>query len=114
MNERIVHRLLVDGQQRRHLEKLRQRLSVAHEWMREALPKIGLQYPEHAQEGIFLWVDAGVDTNALALAAKNDGWLVAPGSLFSPRLGASTMMRINVTRTNEAFIDWLGTYLQTH
>ena len=68
----------------------------------------------HFRPELFKYNDAGVDTKALALAAKNDGWLVAPGSLFSPRLGASTMMRINVTRTNEAFIDWLGAYLQTH
>ncbi len=114
MNERIVHRLLIDGQQRRHLEKLRQRLATAHEQMRVQLPKIGLQYPEHAQEGIFLWIDTGVDTNALALAAKNDGWLVAPGSLFSPKLGASTMMRLNVTRTTDAFFAWLGHYLEQH
>ena len=114
LNERIVHRLLIDGQQRRHLEKLRQRLATAHEQMRVQLPKIGLQYPEHAQEGIFLWIDTGVDTNALALAAKNDGWLVAPGSLFSPKLGASTMMRLNVTRTTDAFFAWLGHYLEQH
>ena len=114
LNERIVHRLLLDGQQRRHLEKLRQRLVSAHERMREQLPKIGLQYPEHAQEGIFLWVDTGVDTNELAMAAKNDRWLVAPGSLFSPRLGASTMMRLNVTRTTPEFINWLGGYLDKY
>jgi len=34
--------------------------------------------------------------------------------LFSPKLGASTMMRLNVTRTSEAFLNWLGAYLQAH
>ncbi len=112
LNERIVHRLLVDGQQRRHLDRLRQRLADAHGMMREALPAIGAAYPERAQEGLFLWVDMGVDTNTLALAAKNDGWLVAPGSLFSPRLGASSMIRLNVARTSVEFVGWLGRYLE--
>ena len=114
MNERIVHRLLVDGQHRRHLDKLRTRLANAHAYMKTALPEIGLEYPEHAQEGVFLWVNTGVDTNALALEAKNDGWLVAPGSLFSPKQGASNMMRFNVTRTTPEFMRWLGVYLQKH
>jgi DNA-binding transcriptional MocR family regulator len=82
--------------------------------MKTALPEIGLTYPEHAQEGVFLWIDTGVDTNALALEAKNDGWLVAPGSLFSPKQGASNMMRFNVTRTTPEFMRWLGDYLEKH
>lgn len=114
MNERIVHRLLVDGQHRRHLDKLRTRIANAHNYMKKALPEVGLVYPEHAQEGVFLWIDAGVDINALALEAKNDGWLVAPGSLFSPKQGASSMMRFNVTRTTPEFMQWLKHYLQTH
>ena len=73
-----------------------------------------LPYPEHAQEGVFLWIDTGVDTNALALEAKNDGWLAAPGSLFSPKQGASSMMRFNVSRTTPEFMKWLGGYLEKH
>lgn len=112
MSERIVHRLLVDGGHRRHLDRLRTRLANAHTYMREALPAVGLTYPEHAQEGTFLWIDTGVDTNALALEAKNHGWLVAPGALFSPKQGASTMMRFNVSRTTPEFMAWLGGYLE--
>lgn len=112
MNEAIVHRLLADGQHRRHLERLRQRIANAHSRMREELPKIGLAYPPQTQDGLFVWVDTGVDTNALALAAMNDGWLVAPGGLFSPNQGVSTYMRLNVSRTTDVFLEWLGQYLE--
>ena len=111
LNERIVHRLLADGQHRRHLERLRQRITNAHVRLREVLPKIGLQYPPLTQDGLFIWVDTGVDTNALALAAMNDGWLVAPGGLFSPSQGTSTFMRLNVSRTSDAFLMWLKAYV---
>ena len=111
MNEAIVHRLLADGQHRRHLERLRQRIANGHARMREELPKIGLVYPPLTQDGLFVWVDTGVDTNALAIAAMNDGWLVAPGGLFSPNQGVSTFMRLNVSRTTDVFLAWLGRYL---
>ena len=111
LNERIVHRLLADGQHRRHLERLRQRIANAHARLRENLPKIGLVYPPLTQDGLFIWVDVGVDTNALAIAAMNDGWLIAPGGLFSPNQGVSTFMRLNVARTSNEFLAWLNGYL---
>ena len=111
LNERIVHRLLADGQHRRHLERLRQRIANAHVRLRESLPKIGLLYPPLTQDGLFVWLDTGVDTNALAIAAMNDGWLIAPGGLFSPNQGVSTLMRLNVARTSNEFLAWLKAYL---
>jgi DNA-binding transcriptional MocR family regulator len=113
MNERVIYNLLVDGQHRRHLEKLRLRIASAHERMRVELPKIGLHYPDKTDEGLFVWVDTGVDTNALALAAMNDGYLIAPGGLFSTHQGVSTFTRLNVARSSDAFLKWLGDYLQT-
>ncbi|GHA69028.1 GntR family transcriptional regulator [Formosimonas limnophila] len=114
INEAVVHRLLVDGQHRRHLEKLRLKIANAHERLRDALPKIGLRYPPETQNGLFVWVDTGVDTNAMALAAMSDGWLVAPGGLFSPSQGVSTHMRLNVARTSDVFLQWLGDYVAYH
>lgn len=113
MNEAIVHRLLVDGQHRRHLEKLRQKIANAHERLRIELPKIGLSYPPQTQDGLFVWLDTGVDTNALAIAAMSEGWLVAPGGLFSPQQGVSTFMRLNVARTSDVFLKWLADYLKS-
>jgi len=46
--------------------------------------------------GMFLWVDAGCDTNALTARALQHEVLLAPGSLFSPGHQASTRMRLNI------------------
>ena len=58
-----------------------------------------------------IFTSGGSEANALALAAMNDGWLVAPGGLFSPHQGSSTFMRINVARTSDVFLKWLADYL---
>ena len=109
--ERVIHRLWTHGEYRRQIKKVQQQLYAAHQRMRQALPKIGLVYPEHAQAGIFLWLDTGMDTGPLALAAYQDGWLVAPGQLFHPDASPSTHLRLNVSTTSDEFLKWLGAYL---
>ena len=109
--ERVIHRLWTHGEYRRQIKKVQQHLYAVHQRMRKALPKIGLVYPEHAQAGIFLWLDTGIDTGPLALAAYKDGWLVAPGQLFHPDASPSTHLRLNVSTTSDEFLKWLGAYL---
>lgn len=109
--ERVVHHLWTHGEYRRQIKKVHQHLYMAHERMREALPKIGLVYPEHTQAGIFVWVDTGQDTGQLALEAYKEGWLVAPGQLFHSDAGASTHLRLNVSTSSDEFLAWLKSYL---
>ena len=109
--ERVAHRLWTHGEYRRQIKKVQQRLYTAHDRLRQALPKIGLIYPEHTQAGIFVWVDTKQDAGELALHAYKEGWLVAPGQLFYPDARASTHLRLNVSTTSDAFLAWLGTYL---
>lgn len=109
--ERVIHYLWTQGEYRRQIKKVQQYLYDAHERMRTALPKIGLVYPEHTQAGLFVWVDTHQDTSQLALDAYSDGWLVAPGQLFYPDASASTHLRLNVSTTSDAFLAWLGDYL---
>ena len=109
--ERVIHRLWTHGEYRRQIKKVQQHLYAAHQRMRKALPKIGLVYPEHTQAGIFLWLDTGIDTGPLALAAYQDGWLVAPGQLFHPDASPSTHLRLNVSTTSDEFLKWLDAYL---
>lgn len=110
--ERVIHRLWTHGEYRRQIKKVQQYLYAAHQWLREALPKIGLVYPEHTQVGIFIWVDIGQDTGQLALDAYKEGWLVAPGQLFHPDACASTYLRLNVSTTSDDFLAWLGAYIK--
>ena len=109
--ERVIHRLWTQGEYRRQLKKVQQKLYAAHQRMRKALPEIGLVYPEHTQAGIFVWVDTGQDTGQLALDAYKEGWLVAPGQLFHPHARESTHLRLNVSTTSDAFLQWLKQYL---
>jgi DNA-binding transcriptional MocR family regulator len=46
-------------------------------------------------QGLFGWVDAGVDTDALAARMAAAGWLLAPGSLFHAVPRPGTLMRLN-------------------
>ena len=43
----------------------------------------------------------GVDTDRLALALLDDGWLIAPGSLFHATRRPSGLMRINVATSQD-------------
>ena len=52
--------------------------------------------------GLFGWVDAGVDTDALAQRMLDLGYLLAPGSLFHARREPSTLMRINFATARAA------------
>jgi DNA-binding transcriptional MocR family regulator len=53
-------------------------------------------------QGLFGWVDAGVDTEVLAERMAAQGWLVAPGRLFHVPARASTLMRINFASAQDA------------
>jgi DNA-binding transcriptional MocR family regulator len=53
-------------------------------------------------QGLFGWVETGVDTEALAERMAADGWLVAPGRLFHVPARASSLMRINFASAQDA------------
>ncbi|WP_230661154.1 aminotransferase-like domain-containing protein [Psychrobacter sp. I-STPA10] len=109
--ERVIHRLWTHGEYRRQIKKVQERLYQAHQHLRQKLPTIGLDYPEHAHAGMFIWVDTHQDTAPLALQAHQDGWLVAPGQLFCLNNQNSTHLRLNVATTSDEFLAWLQGYL---
>lgn len=97
LNERLVHKLLVEGRYRRHVEALRARLGEHRAAARTTLERAGCGIFGDPEEGMFLWVNTRTDTNQLAAACREEGLLLAPGSLFSPQQQPSTWMRCNVT-----------------
>ena len=100
IGERTVYKVLREGHYRRHLHRLGQRLAEARPQALAALEPLGLTPFEPASAGMFAWVDAAVDTAPVARAMLERGFLLAPGSLFSPDQRASTWMRFNVACTN--------------
>ena len=50
---------------------------------------------------MFLWADAGVDSEGLAAAGHEAGFLLTPGSLFSPHQSPTTWMRFNIANCGD-------------
>ena len=89
------------GQLRRHAERIRTRLAQA----RGRAVKLALAHGcTFAAEpaGLFGWVDTGVDTDALSQRMLDEGYLIAPGSLFHAVRTPGPLMRINFATTQDA------------
>ena len=109
VTERVMARILADGQYRRHLERLRGKLDAARDRTARALERTGVKLYGASVGGIFLWGDFGRDTNAIAAAAAEQDILCAPGSLFSPTQLPSTWMRVSAaTILNPAAMRFLA------
>jgi DNA-binding transcriptional MocR family regulator len=89
------------GQLRRHAERIRARLDQARARSVKLALQAGCRFAAEPA-GLFGWVDTGVDTDALAQRMLDQGYLLAPGSLFHARREPSTLMRINFATTQEA------------
>ncbi len=96
IGERVVYKILSEGLYRKHLDRVRARLDAARPKALRQLEALGLRLDPAPSAGMFVWVDAGRDTNAVAARAMREELLLAPGSLFSPKQLASTHMRLNV------------------
>jgi DNA-binding transcriptional MocR family regulator len=95
LTERVMARLLAEGQYRRSLDRLRGKVDAARDKTARALEKMGAVLFAQPNAGIFLWADFGRDTNVIAAAAASQGILCAPGSLFSPTQLPSHWMRVS-------------------
>jgi len=96
LGERVVHRVLVEGQYRKHVERVRTRVNDARRQCIDALTALGIAVPYEPHAGMFVWADCGRDSEVVARIAADRGLLLAPGSLFSPTQTPSTMLRFSV------------------
>jgi DNA-binding transcriptional MocR family regulator len=101
IGERVVYKILSEGHYRKHTERLRNRLNVVRDKVVRQLERAGLNPGAATASGMFVWTDAGCDTSVLAEKAMAQGFLLAPGSLFSPSQLPSTKMRINVASMSD-------------
>lgn len=104
IGERVVYKILSEGLYRKHADRLRTRLDTVRAKTVRQMEKVGLKADLAPPAGMFVWVDAGVDTNVLTERALAEGFLLAPGSLFSPSQLPSTRMRINIATVQEPAI----------
>jgi DNA-binding transcriptional MocR family regulator len=102
INERLVHKLLVEGRYTRHVRSLRDRLAECRIDTKATLSRRGVDVLGDPSDGMFLWIDMHTDTDELAVSCREKGLLLAPGSLFSPHQSPSTWMRLNMTTPTDA------------
>ena len=99
--ERALAWCIDQGQLRRHAERVRLRLDGA----RARTVKLALSHDcrfVSEPAGLFGWVDTGVDTDALTQRMLDEGYMLAPGSLFHARRPPGTLMRINFATAQDA------------
>lgn len=114
LNERVLYKVLTEGHYRRHVERLRARLDGVRDKTARMLERSGMRLFTMPAAGMFLWADTGVDSDALAAAAHEEGFLLTPGSLFSPQQSPSTWTRFNVANCGDpALPAFLGRYLDS-
>ena len=101
LHERAVAWCLDQGLLRRHAERMQQRLDAARSRVVRLAQAAGCRFAAPPQ-GLFGWVDTGVDTEALAGLLAPAGWLVAPGRLFLATARPSTLMRVNFASAQDA------------
>jgi DNA-binding transcriptional MocR family regulator len=108
LNERLVHKLLVEGRYARHAGELRERLAECRVQTKKTLRHAGIDVFGDPVDGMFLWINMRTDTNELAVVCREKGLLLAPGSLFSPHQTPSPWMRFNMTTSSDDVAIVLG------
>jgi len=101
LTELALAHCLEHGLLRRHAEGVMRRLDAARARTVRLVEAHGCRFAA-APRGLFGWVDVGVDTERLAQALLDKGWLIAPGALFHATHRPTTLMRINFATTQEA------------
>jgi DNA-binding transcriptional MocR family regulator len=98
--ERALAIMLEQGTLRRHAERVVVRLAAARQRCVRLAEEAGFTFAAPPQ-GLFGWVEAGVDVDRLSTLMHAQGWLLAPGSLFHATPRPSTLMRINFASAQE-------------
>ena len=106
LTEQALAHCLEQGWLRRHAERVVHRLDAARARSVALAERHGARFVTPPR-GLFGWVDVGTDTERLAQRLFDEGWLLAPGSLFHATPRPTTLMRINFASTlDERF--WLA------
>ncbi len=101
ITEQALAQCLENGLLRRHAERVTLRLDAARARVVKLAQAHGCTFAAPAR-GLFGWVDLGADTERLARAMGESGWLLAPGSLFYATPRPTSLMRVNFATTQEA------------
>jgi DNA-binding transcriptional MocR family regulator len=101
LTEQALAYCLEQGLLRRHADRVNQKLDAARSRSVKLALAHGCEF-KATPRGLFGWVDVGVDTERLAHAMLDEGWLLAPGSIFYASHRPTTLMRVNFSTTQDA------------
>ncbi|MHB2020627.1 MAG: MocR-like pyridoxine biosynthesis transcription factor PdxR, partial [Candidatus Xenobia bacterium] len=96
-----VAQWMADGGFERHLRRMARRYASRMDAMVAALDGVELRMP---QGGMSLWANLGVDSEALAEAARRKGVGVTPGTRYSLRARPTPWLRLGFASSSEAEI----------
>ncbi|MGF6758643.1 PLP-dependent aminotransferase family protein [Paraburkholderia sp. GAS334] len=96
----VVHRLLVDGTYRRHLDSMRTRLADAMGDTARRLTQTGLLIWTRPRGGMFIWAQlpGALDAARVARHALAENVVFAPGNVFSASQSAPGFLRFNASQ----------------
>ena len=91
----LLHRVLTDGNYRRHVDGLRTKLACAMGLTLERIKTLGLEPALEPKAGMFIWARLPDDLDAAAVArlALAENVLFAPGNVFSASHSARSNLR---------------------
>lgn len=108
LDERVVHSALTEGGYRKHCQRVQAKLDTLRGPAFRRFEKLGFKPLCQPQAGFLGWFDTGVDTNVLAAAALDAGYLFAPGALFSVHQTPGPWLRMNITTSDDpGMLKWL-------
>lgn len=99
--EQAIALCLEQGQLRRHADRVIDQLDAARTRCVQLARQAGCTFVSPPQ-GLFGWVDVGVDTERLTVPLLDAGWLIAPGALFHAQRKPGTLMRVNFASGQDA------------
>ena len=84
LDEILVHEVLAEGNYRKHIERVRQRLARQWPGLVRGLQEAGLSVVGGEQVGVFVWcrLPDGIDEEVLVRDAAENGIQLAPGRVF--------------------------------
>ena len=102
-DERLVYELLSDGSYRKHLERVRARLSHHHANAVHGLRDAGLDIASATEGGMFIWaaLPEEVDMQVLIEDAARNGFLLTPGDAFFLQQSPRPMLRFSAAAAND-------------
>jgi DNA-binding transcriptional MocR family regulator len=112
----MVHRLIADGTQRKHAERIRRRLAGAMGQVGGKLLSLGLTWWQEPREGLFLWMRLPDERDAAEIArrALRHNIVLAPGNVFSPAQAWPDYLRFNAPQSqHQRVFDFLKAELKS-